>query len=337
MSMHPFECYFFKPNWKFYANILKYIPSCSKLLKNSKEDHFIQHSFNPHNCIHCAGILARYFTGKNYLEIQNYSKEQLLDLVDNEDSQKYIAETACLFFESYNYQLTKNIYDIDEELEKLLNKTKLNNIPTNYLNVPKGTNCVLSFKNDYISITQDLKGIIFSQHKKKENNYISKGIFLYIITDGVEYLNDILNREEAQEFSSIGFDLIKKSVNTLLYILGDADVVKEVHPGANPKKKNIFTYQDKVYGKSPTIHKVGKKYRKLIERYELDFQEPHIHNGNKDTGRTVRPHIRGAHFQGFWTGRGRQILEIKFVMACFVQGKSINLTDLDDTDISEVK
>ena len=76
-------------------------------------------------------------------------------------------------------------------------------------------------------------------------------------------------------------------------------------PGATPKKVNVKTYNvGFVIGKSFEMQLVsGAEYQKSTAT---------------GTGRTVRPHVRRAHWHHYWVGEGRTRLEVRWIEPTFV-------------------
>lgn len=76
-------------------------------------------------------------------------------------------------------------------------------------------------------------------------------------------------------------------------------------PSATPKKVNVKTYNvGFVIGKSFEMQLVsGAEYQKSTAT---------------GTGRTVRPHVRRAHWHHYWVGEGRTRLEVRWIEPTFV-------------------
>lgn len=109
------------------------------------------------------------------------------------------------------------------------------------------------------------------------------------------------------------------ALTILLYLAGEPDVVRIVHPGEKPlvklavQKCDPERYKDLI---EPVIHAVGKSFTHAIERWEIE----HPRESGDPTGRTVRPHTRRAHTHLYWTGEGRRTPRVRFLLPISVRG-----------------
>lgn len=76
-------------------------------------------------------------------------------------------------------------------------------------------------------------------------------------------------------------------------------------PGATPKKVNIRTYN--------VGFVIGKSFEKQLAS-GTEYQK----STATGTGRTVRPHVRRAHWHHYWVGEGRTRLEVRWIEPTFV-------------------
>lgn len=76
-------------------------------------------------------------------------------------------------------------------------------------------------------------------------------------------------------------------------------------PGATPKKVNVKTYN--------VGFAIGKSFEKQLASGE-EYQK----SAATGTGRTVRPHVRRAHWHHYWVGEGRTRLEVRWIEPTFV-------------------
>jgi hypothetical protein len=109
------------------------------------------------------------------------------------------------------------------------------------------------------------------------------------------------------------------ALTLLLYLAGYPDVVKFVHPGQKPFVKPKLARTDPERFKDlrePTTFAVGKRYTRAIELWEI----AHRDDPGIATGRTIRPHMRRAHSHLYWTGKGREIPRVNFVLPITVRG-----------------
>ena len=341
--MHPYEQRW-KGEYKSIIDILKLFKINLNLIGNIEKD--IEHTYDIAN-------LLMDKVAERRLKIEN------LDIRDMESTMKFAMETSIILLHK---KYGKIIYDIDEKLSILLQDATLKeNLPVSYLDFPKTPIFTLFYRNKLSGINEGAAySIVFTKDTDKLAKEGDRVLLIYCrngngmrivlpenhtiksciddafekMIEGVKSFENY-SQKEALDYTKGLLALIS---NSLLYILGDKDVVKEVHPGANPKKKHI-EFKDPIYGKQPLVYKVGGNYRKLIERYELDGQNPYdkIHH---EASYTVKPHVRAAHYHLYWTGEGRKIPKVKFLMSILVNGHITNFTDMEEEkepDLTMVK
>ncbi len=114
-------------------------------------------------------------------------------------------------------------------------------------------------------------------------------------------------------------DLPGLVLTLLLYLGGDPDLVRQLHPGARPDREQRLRRRDPDRWRDlhdPAVWRVGATYRAAIERWEIE----HARERGEPTGRTVRPHIRRAHAHLYWTGPGRGAPRVHFLLPIEVHG-----------------
>lgn len=102
---------------------------------------------------------------------------------------------------------------------------------------------------------------------------------------------EVPNQKKIQEFS----DLIRPMVSLILYLCSDNP---DYGPGSipiRPRPKRTKRGWRLFAPPGPTIWRVGDRIGKQI-------REAEAHRSDSDGNRTVRPHIRRAHWHGYWTG-----------------------------------
>ncbi|MBI4573011.1 MAG: hypothetical protein HY713_06955 [candidate division NC10 bacterium] len=117
-------------------------------------------------------------------------------------------------------------------------------------------------------------------------------------------------------------DLAGLILTVLLYLAGEPDLVTHVHPGVKPTREARMQRRDPDRWKdlrSPALFAVGTDYRRAIERWEHEQRRTE----GEPTGRTVRPHVRRAHAHLYWTGRGRQVPRVRFLLPIPVKGAPV--------------
>ena len=68
--------------------------------------------------------------------------------------------------------------------------------------------------------------------------------------------------------------------------------------------------------REPKIHAVGKSFTRAIERWEIE----HLPEKDNESSRTMRPHMRRAHAHLYWTGEGREMPRVRFLLPISVKG-----------------
>lgn len=116
-------------------------------------------------------------------------------------------------------------------------------------------------------------------------------------------------------------DLARVTLILLLYLSGEPDVVKRMHPGAKPHRDARMRRKDPERWadiREPMVWDVGVGYRQALERWEIDqVRETAAHSSD----RSVRPHMRRAHAHLYWTGPGRTEPRVRFLLPIAVKGK----------------
>jgi hypothetical protein len=111
-------------------------------------------------------------------------------------------------------------------------------------------------------------------------------------------------------------------LTVLLYLAGEADIVRIVHPGEKLQVKPSLQRREPERFKDlrePKVHAVGKSFTRAIERWEIE----QANERGELTGRTVRPHTRRAHAHLYWTGEGRTSPRVRFLLPVSVKGDKL--------------
>jgi hypothetical protein len=116
-------------------------------------------------------------------------------------------------------------------------------------------------------------------------------------------------------------ELAGLTLTMLLYLGGEPELVRILHPGEKPLKAKVARTGPERYRDlaEPTVQSVGKPFTQAVEQWE--FQ----HSGDEGvaTGHTVRPQMRRAHSQLYWTGAGRKQPRVKFLLPTSVRGGAL--------------
>jgi len=108
-------------------------------------------------------------------------------------------------------------------------------------------------------------------------------------------------------------------LTVLLYLGGEPDLVRQVHPGTKPARERRMHRRDPDRWRdlrAPTLYAVGTAFRAAIERWEIEQQDQAF----PLVGRTVRTHVRRAHAHPCWTGPGRPVPRVRLLLPIPVKG-----------------
>jgi hypothetical protein len=113
-------------------------------------------------------------------------------------------------------------------------------------------------------------------------------------------------------------DAVGLALTLLLYLGGDPDCVRIVHPGEKPIKESIRRRDPERYRdlSEPSTFAVGRTFARAIQRWEIE----HRTDASVESGHTVRPHMRRAHSHLYWTGEGRKQPRVRFLLPISVRG-----------------
>jgi hypothetical protein len=109
--------------------------------------------------------------------------------------------------------------------------------------------------------------------------------------------------------------LLRHLLNVILYINGNDDVVRRIHPGSKPRRERGARHRDDG-DRAPEVVVVGKQFASTLEHWEIEDAQ----RDGEGSGGSVRPHIRRAHLHLYWTGRGRAHPKFVVVRPTMVRG-----------------
>lgn len=288
-------------------------------------EHFVELMFKKFRQQLGQNLFDRMFDEKTAGDALNYVKKNLI-LRDGE--WKYFCITASVFSA---YMKHKYFIKIDPALSSgILNIGFPENFPTEHFFLPRPSVILDSRFGGAIACTYmcDGKGI-------KVINFAMPRIALEIERTpdysqpffqdlgSIDLTKPTLGEAAASMLKTMP-DMTRYLLNVLLYILGDNDVVADVHPGSPPAKANPRRVKDKIAKRTTTVE-IGSGYARLVERYAE--QEAKQKSQGEATGRTKRPHMRSAHAHRFWTGKrdGERKPIVKFLPPTYVGGKFLDV------------
>ena len=123
------------------------------------------------------------------------------------------------------------------------------------------------------------------------------------------------------------------AVNTLLYILGEPDVVRATAGAGVPAVPAVRHGVGRAPAGArratdhadPDVHHVGTRYAAAIRRHATTAESgagETAAGATADSGRTVRPHLRSAHWHLYWTGVGRRIPTLRFIPTTVINAET---------------
>lgn len=114
-------------------------------------------------------------------------------------------------------------------------------------------------------------------------------------------------------------------VNTFLYLQGDPDVVKTIHPGMRPPKKakqapNREKLARKLDTAEPNVQRIGERFTAAIKLYEIEREKLQADHATKGT---KCPHLRAPHPHIYRLGPDRLDVVVKFLGWIGVKGAEV--------------
>lgn len=244
------------------------------------------------------------------------------------------------------YREAKTLYRVEPVLAETLARTPWpDQVPTQALRLPsrcpvlslpwRGETATIGAYYDLLTGQEHLGGLELRLVLLEELNWWPVTILHLVGDDLAACLRDanrsIQERIEAGQITSacpIGAeelhavthsDLACLALTVLLYLAGESDLVRQVHPRAKPAREARMHRRDPERWKNlrgPAVFAVGTAYRAAVERWEIEQRgQPSVPGG-----RTVRPHVRRAHAHLYWTGPGRTAPRVRFLLPIPVRG-----------------
>ena len=118
-------------------------------------------------------------------------------------------------------------------------------------------------------------------------------------------------RETYASKSKVMLENIDNELSLLLYLCSDCPDLGDREPPQYIEPKIIKGRNKWIPRQKPEVWNVGVRLGAAIKRYH-EYSSAQEGEGN-DTGRSVRPHIRRAHWHGYWTGPKKESARQKFI------------------------
>jgi hypothetical protein len=233
------------------------------------------------------------------------------------------------------YREAKTIYSAEPLLAEALGRTPWPvQVPTEALRLPsrcpvlclpwEGSSIAVAAYYDLLTSREDTGQLELRLVRLEDAHWWTVSILHLFGTDLGACVRSAGGRVEMEGGPADAFqtDLAGVALTVLLYLAGEPDLVRQVHPGAKPARDVRMQRRESERWKdlrSPALFAVGTAYRAAIERWEHEQRR----EAGEATGRTVRPHVRRAHAHLYWTGKGRQSPRVRFLLPIPVKGASV--------------
>ena len=135
-----------------------------------------------------------------------------------------------------------------------------------------------------------------------------------------------LNEQEAEECLRAARKVLNVAVNLMYYLSTEKPDIKPIKQHKIPQKTSAMTKDNTET--TIKLHEVGTEYAEIVYRYlkaktisneeddEGNSEEVTVKNGKVSKRR--RPHARRAHWQQYWTGKGRTTPVVHWIPDLFV-------------------
>lgn len=157
----------------------------------------------------------------------------------------------------------------------------------------------------------------YTQSLQNGDNKATVGATTISTMPGVSMSEEEL--EKNQNYNAKMESYLRIAVSAAYYLASKNAEIKEVKipkekrpilaskPGMKPKKVNVKTYN--------VGFVIGKSFEKQLSTTAAEYEK---HKSAAGTGRSVRPHVRRAHWHHYWVGEGRTRLEVRWIEPTFV-------------------
>jgi len=232
------------------------------------------------------------------------------------------------------YREGKTIYEIEPALAECLSRSPWpDRTPTAALRLPsrcpvlalpwKGETIYLAAAYDLVTGAEESGALELRISKYEDDLWVPISI-LHLTRDD---LRECVEAAAAEARAHGGPDATAEvwrntmaglALTVLLYLAGEPDVVRIVHPGEKPIKESLRRRDPERWKDldEPNQYAVGKEFTRAIERWEIE----HGCDAGDPTGRSLRPHMRRSHSHLYWTGAGRAIPRVRFLLPISVKG-----------------
>lgn len=240
--------------------------------------------------------------------IYNFSESFLAALDGTEDSKSYASIFAKMPFPCFAMNLPKNL-----GVDWCVVYTE----PFTTANGKTGTHILVYFTYD------NYRHCGFCHTPCEDGANFDKSIMNVQIEKLQEYNGTELDDEERYQAAALQATVSYYVVRACYYLASKNAEIKEVKLSKNkrplvrvlknepPKRVNINTYD--------VGYRIGKAFEQQLrcKKDEIPCSEQ---MQGAPTSRTVRPHVRRAHWHHYWVGEGHTRLEVRWIEPVFVMG-----------------
>lgn len=218
----------------------------------------------------------------------------------------------------YKWRLTKGIYRFDSDFADILLKTKAyNEVPTDILfQLPAycvyidTTTFNLSYIGLFVHLEYDsrfpdipeLRYILVSADMSCSSGYLP--LINGTIDEAIQKFDEDNNGELSSTNKQKSF---KSVITTIIQITLSLCATKSVD--ISTQQRQVTTKIQSRFAPSPSKWEVGVRIGSAIRNYRLEEN----HTSSSKTGKTVRPHIRAAHWHTYRIGKGKSDSYVKWL------------------------
>ena len=141
-------------------------------------------------------------------------------------------------------------------------------------------------------------------------------------------------REAYASKSEIMLENIDNELSLLLYLCSDCPDLGDREPPQYIEPKIIKGRNKWIPRQKPEVWNVGVRLGASIRHYRQGQSTAQDEDGSI-TGRTVRPHIRRAHWHGYWTGPKKESSRQKFIYK-WIPPIPVNVQSAEDGELPAV-
>lgn len=240
--------------------------------------------------------------------IYNFSESFLAALDGTEDSKSYASIFAKMPFPCFAMNLPKSL-----GIDWCVVYTE----PYTLLDGKKGTHILVYFSSENCSHYN------FCHTPCEDGANFDKSVMDVQIEKLQEYDGTELDDEERYKAAALQATVSYYVVRACYYLASKNAEIKEVKLPKNkrplirvlknetPKRVNVNTYD--------VGYRIGKAFEQQLRQREDKISRSEQMQG-ASASRTVRSHVRRAHWHHYWVGEGRTRLEVRWIEPVFVMG-----------------